>query len=196
MAKKKWKKRLKKIAKAALIGGALYAGAKALKGRKTAAADVDSGRGSGLRDTVGSTKWISKKSKDVLPESKPVVTSPVVHGGGGIHHGKPKTLHLEKMARAHLPKGPPGWDNPYTTPRVHVKRGQKDGGRIGAKTGGRIRKQFGGALPVGGTARRDMRSGYYPSDMGMRGGPMYKKGGRVTGIAKRGFGRALMKGKK
>ena len=31
----------------------------------------------------------------------------------------------------------------------------------------------------GGTARRDMRSGYYPNDMGMRGGPMYKKGGRV-----------------
>ena len=26
--------------------------------------------------------------------------------------------------------------------------------------------------------------------------PHYKKGGRVTGIAKRGFGRALMKGKK
>ena len=26
--------------------------------------------------------------------------------------------------------------------------------------------------------------------------PMYKKGGRVTGAAKRGFGRALMKGKK
>jgi hypothetical protein len=24
-----------------------------------------------------------------------------------------------------------------------------------------------------------MRSGYYPNDMGMRGGPMYKKGGRV-----------------
>ena len=34
MAKKKWKKRLKKIAKAALIGGALYAGAKGLKGAK------------------------------------------------------------------------------------------------------------------------------------------------------------------
>ena len=27
-------------------------------------------------------------------------------------------------------------------------------------------------------------------------GTLYKKGGRVTGIAKRGFGRALMKGKK
>jgi hypothetical protein len=24
-----------------------------------------------------------------------------------------------------------------------------------------------------------MRSGYYPNDMGMQGGPMYKKGGKV-----------------
>ena len=31
----------------------------------------------------------------------------------------------------------------------------------------------------GGMTRRDMRSGYYPSDMGMEGGAMYKKGGRV-----------------
>ena len=30
----------------------------------------------------------------------------------------------------------------------------------------------------------------------MQWGSIYKKGGRVTGIAKRGFGRALMKGKK
>ena len=27
--------------------------------------------------------------------------------------------------------------------------------------------------------RKDMASGYYPSDMGMEGGAMYKKGGRV-----------------
>jgi hypothetical protein len=32
-----------------------------------------------------------------------------------------------------------------------------------------------------------------PEDLGIMG---YKKGGRVTGAAKRGFGRALMKGKK
>ena len=38
MAKKKWKKRLKKLAKAALIGGALYAGTKALGKRKLAKA--------------------------------------------------------------------------------------------------------------------------------------------------------------
>ena len=31
----------------------------------------------------------------------------------------------------------------------------------------------------GGVMRRDMRSGYYPSDMGMEGGAMMKKGGRV-----------------
>jgi hypothetical protein len=51
--------------------------------------------------------------------------------------------------------------------------------------GGRAKKQLGGvgavgtAGGVGGTARRDMRSGYYPNDMGMRGGAMYNKGGRV-----------------
>jgi hypothetical protein len=44
----------------------------------------------------------------------------------------------------------------------------------------------GGMAPVGGAARRDMRSGYYPSDMGMRGGPMYNKGGRV-GLRDRAF---------
>ena len=61
----------------------------------------------------------------------------------------------------------------------------KAGGRAKLKAGGRAKKQLGGvgaaaaAGGVGGTARRDMRSGYYPNDMGMRGGPMYKKGGRV-----------------
>ena len=61
------------------------------------------------------------------------------------------------------------------------------------KSGGRA-KMMGGGMS---TARKDMRSGYYPSDMGMEGGAMYKKGGRVgCGIAKKGFGRALKKGGK
>jgi hypothetical protein len=61
----------------------------------------------------------------------------------------------------------------------------KAGGRVKAKHGGRAKKQLGGVGAVGGvgapvgTARRDMRSGYYPNDMGMQGGAMYKKGGRV-----------------
>ena len=29
------------------------------------------------------------------------------------------------------------------------------------------------------TARKDMKSGFYKDDMGMRGGAMYKKGGKV-----------------
>jgi len=62
------------------------------------------------------------------------------------------------------------------------------GNRPKKAKGGRTGKQFGGGL--GSTARRDMRSGYYPNDMGMRGGTMYKKGGRVKsmGVAKRGGG--------
>ena len=42
-------------------------------------------------------------------------------------------------------------------------------------SGGRAKKNMGGSM----NARADMRSGYYPSDMGMEGGAMYKKGGRV-----------------
>ena len=50
-------------------------------------------------------------------------------------------------------------------------------------------------MQAGGTARRDMRSGYYPSDMGMRGGPMYNKGGRV-GLRDRAFAKGGKVGKK
>jgi hypothetical protein len=47
----------------------------------------------------------------------------------------------------------------------------------------------------GGTARRDMRSGYYPNDMGMRGGAMYNTGGRV-GLRDRAFKKGGKVGKK
>ena len=43
------------------------------------------------------------------------------------------------------------------------------------KSGGRVAKRGGGMS----TARKDMKSGYYKDDMGMKGGPMMKKGGRV-----------------
>ena len=46
-------------------------------------------------------------------------------------------------------------------------------GRTRYATGGRAKKNMGGVM------RRDERSGYYPSDMGMAGGAMYKKGGSV-----------------
>ena len=50
------------------------------------------------------------------------------------------------------------------------------------KMGGRVKKRGGGMS----TARKDMKSGYYKDDMGMKGGPMMKKGGRV-GKKKQGY---------
>ena len=50
------------------------------------------------------------------------------------------------------------------------------------KMGGRVKRKGGGMS----TARKDMRSGYYKDDMGMKGGPMMKKGGRV-GKNKQGY---------
>jgi len=149
---KKLKKFLKKAAKAALIGGALYAGAKGLGKRKLSKAV------SGTDDAGRNVKWFDHRL-DKIPRMDPTTVSPDFSLGASAAKG----------------------------------------GRIGKKGGGRTGKQFGGGLnrpvvrPVGGvgsTARRDMRSGYYPSDMGMRGGTMYKKGGRVKsmGVAKRGGG--------
>ncbi len=46
----------------------------------------------------------------------------------------------------------------------------------GYKVGGRVNKMGGGKMS---TARKDMESGFYKDDMGMRGGAMYKKGGSV-----------------
>ena len=43
------------------------------------------------------------------------------------------------------------------------------------KAGGRVKRMGGGMS----TRRKDMKSGYYPDDMGMKGGPMMKKGKRV-----------------
>ena len=132
---KKIKKFLKKAAKAALIGGALYAGAKGLGKRKLSKAV------SGTDEAGRGVKWFDHRL-DKIPRSDPTTVRPDRVFGGGA----------------------------------------------GFKKGGRTGKQFGGGL--GSTARRDMRSGYYPSDMGMRGGTMYKKGGRVKsrGVAKRGGG--------
>ena len=139
MAKKK--KLLKKLAKAALIGGALYAGTKAL-GKRGLKGDA----------TLSTDRFIKKPFKHDLESYKPKFVHPPYDAS------EDKSTYFKK------------------------------GGRTGKKGGGRTGKQFGGGL--GSTARRDMRSGYYPSDMGMRGGTMYKKGGRVKsmGAAKRGGG--------
>ena len=55
-------------------------------------------------------------------------------------------------------------------------------GRTRYAIGGRAKAIGGGKMS---TARKDMASGYYKDDMGMRGGAMYKKGGKVKKNTKR-----------
>ena len=56
----------------------------------------------------------------------------------------------------------------------------------GMKVGGRVKKMGGGRCMISGKARKDEASGFYSPEMGMRGGTMMKKGGRV-GKKKQGF---------
>jgi len=136
------KKKLKKLLKAALIGGAGLLAAKGLGKRRKSVQDTAAG--------------------------EMLKTTPFKHD---LESYKPKFKY-----------------KPYDPSDDADVSYSAKGGRIGKKHGGRTGKQFGGGL--GSTARRDMRSGYYPDDMGMRGGRMYEKGGRVKsmGAAKRGGG--------
>ena len=50
----------------------------------------------------------------------------------------------------------------------------------------RVKKRGGGRGMISGTRRKDEASGFYSPDMGMRGGAMMKKGGKV-GKKKQGY---------
>ena len=150
--KKKWKKRIKKALKgAALAGGALLA-LKALKGRGTAAAaNVDSGRGSGLRPTnVKTLPGSTYKHKDDMmhfPNAGVAI--------GDDHHANPYERsqvapYLKGIKRSPIDRSPPSaWDHWSNQTMA------KDGGRIGAKSGGRVKgvgkakRGFGRALKGG-----------------------------------------------
>ena len=148
--KKKWKRRLKKLAKAALIGGALYGGAKLLGKRRPSVEDTLASEDAniGVTHDALKPKYITQKADTV--DTQPIIESGT--GGGAVHQGRPKTLYLEKQARAHLPKGSPGQINPYTPPRQHL-RFQSKGGRINAKGGGIAKRGTGVALKSGGRVK-------------------------------------------
>jgi len=55
-------------------------------------------------------------------------------------------------------------------------------GKINRRTGPRVGKMSGGR--IAGAARRAQQHGYYTPDMGMKGGKMYAKGGKVSGKKK------------
>ena len=113
------------------------------------------------------TPWVSKKDK--VPAA--VDTGPVLNVTGGIHANKPaKGMLIKQRALTAGNQVPPSMR----------------GGALHAE-GYQRRVPGGGRTAPGWTGGYSMRA---------KGGSVYKKGGRVTGIAKRGFGRALMKGKK
>jgi len=134
------------------------------------------------------SKW-KKIAKNV---GKAAAIAGALYGGSKLFGKKSGVVGVRRPGDSSMPGnlGDYGFKTPkpyHPSEDINVSYSAK-GGRIGKKGGGRTGKQFGGGL--GSTARRDMRSGYYPSDMGMRGGTMYKKGGRVKsmGAAKRGGG--------
>ena len=74
----------------------------------------------------------------------------------------------------------PRYNTQVTQPRGSSARVGKMGGgmmRPMYKKGGRVKKMGGGR--IAGAARRAQEHGYYPPDMGMKGGRMYNKGGKV-----------------
>jgi hypothetical protein len=142
--KKKWKKRIKKALKGAAIAGGALLAARALSGKgRTAAANVDSGRGSGLRET----------NVKVIP--------------GSTYKHKDDMMHFPNRGVA---IGVDHQASPYERSRVAPYIQGID------------------RSPVD---RRDP-SNFYPQIT-----DYMSKGGRVgVGKAKRGFGRALKKGRK
>ena len=142
MSKKSRKRNKKILAALALAGGAAMLGRRGVP----AAANVDSGRGSGLRDTVDSAKnWITKKAV----EPAATLRKPPIGRMRGV--GTDAQAIAGQDLRAGLSKRVRGVTHPI----------------LGQST-------------------------VNPN----RFGTLYKKGGRVTGIAKRGVGMPLMKGKK
>ena len=74
----------------------------------------------------------------------------------------------------------PRYNTQVTQPRGSSARVGKMGGgmmRPMYKKGGRVKKMAGGK--IAGAARRAQEHGYYTPDMGMKGGRMYKSGGKV-----------------
>jgi hypothetical protein len=155
---KKSRKRNKKIL------GALAAGLGAMALMKsrgnTAAANVDSGRGSGLRDTVDSAKnWITKKNvADTQPVKATKWISPRMRGNnpndptGAIGQRTRGDYARESRINAvNTAVGSPMIDNPYRAP-VQPKgrlwsRTYKSGGRV--KGCGKAKRGFGRALKGG-----------------------------------------------
>jgi len=181
---KKSRKRNKKILGALAAG----LGAMALMKRKKAASVADTDNAAlGVTHSALEGPYITKK--DVLPDSKPTIISPSdirgPHGAGG---GKGAILTARRRSRANAV--PPSMRSGSPVAEGYQRK------KIIGVNPDRTKKWGYTGSPID-TAQTNMSSYYKGGGIAKRGkGVALKSGGSVTGAAKRGFGRALMKGKK
>ena len=91
-------------------------------------------------------------------------------------YGKQKKGTSPILLKGQSSHGPiPYLNKPGQAQGTHSGKGLNKGGRVGKQLGG----AEGNTRPVTGQQRFDQSRGYYQPDMGMRGGAMYNKGGRV-----------------
>ena len=176
MSKKSRKRNKKILAMLALAGGA------AMAGRRKRNAAIDTGIASAEAD----------KGSAMLADSAPVVktdTAPAVAADTGSSFQTPFKRKVDgkwmgpNELRLHRLKTAGNLVPPSMRSGAEHAEGYQKHGVIGTRTGtGRPQKVWGWS----GTPSLRAKGGRIGA----------KKGGSVTGIAKRGFGRALMKGKK
>ena len=110
---------------------------------------------------------------------------------GGAAYGASKLFGGGKkkfgQAAGFLKSGAAG--GPYGPTRFHPSQGNLSKWESMARN-------YPDAIRRGGVGVKEGRNVWNQDQRGVDNYPYFKKGGRVTGIAKRGFGRALMKGKK
>ena len=112
---------------------------------------------------------------------------------GGAAYGATKLFGGKKKKFGHeagfLKSGAAG--GPYGPTPFHPSQGNRSKWE-------NMARNYKDSIMTGGVGVKSGRLPTWEGDQTMSGDPLvyHKKGGRVTGIAKRGFGRALMKGKK
>jgi hypothetical protein len=174
MARKKTKKRLRKLAKVLGAGLAIAGLGRAFANRnKASAADVDSGRGSGLRPTVDDVEF--KES---------IVSTPVQD----VEVNVPKTNNTIFRTRNRITDSA---GNTIPSGKGDYVQRAKDAAAADAMRAFRSDRAYRGDMM---TAQSNTPQNFKTSEY-----DYFSKGGRVkkrTGAAKRGFGRAFKGGKK
>ena len=171
MSKKSRKRNKKILAMLALAGGAALAGRKNQMSGKETVSDAQK-----TASQLGATPKTDSAVTGVIKPTAPV-----------------EKKYIVNRSRNKIEYSDGSVDTPGT---VYQKRKLSAGNKIPPS-------MRGGALHAEGYQRKIPGQRHYPGgweggySMRAKGGRIgAKKGGRVTGIAKRGFGRALMKGKK